>query len=88
MYNIDKNAYMEEIYPTAESQKALTVFQLYEGCSEWFDLSKKPIERASFTFGGAKPEQEEYYITNAGIGCRACEAVWRRPVLILWGYRQ
>lgn len=70
-----KNTYMEEIYPTVESQKALTVFQLYEGCGEWFDLSKKPIERASFFFGGAKPEQEGYYITNACIGCRACEAV-------------
>lgn len=30
--------------------KALTVFQIYEGSGEWFDLSKKPIERASFTF--------------------------------------
>ena len=42
---------MFEIYPTEESRKALTVFQIYEGSGEWFDLSKKPIERASFTFG-------------------------------------
>lgn len=70
-----KNPYMKEIYPTAESQKALTVFQLYEGSGEWFDLSKKPIERVSFTFGGAKSKKEGYYITNACIGCRACEAV-------------
>lgn len=48
----DKNRYMYEIYPTAESRKVLTVFQIYEGSGEWFDLSKKPIERASFTFGG------------------------------------
>lgn len=70
-----KNPYMKEIYPTAESQKALTVFQLYEGTGEWFDLSKTPIERVSFTFGGAKIEREGYYITNACIGCHACEAV-------------
>lgn len=70
-----KNPYMKEIYPTAESQKALTVFQLYEGSGEWFDLSKKPIERASFTFDGAKQKKEGYYITNACIGCRACETV-------------
>lgn len=70
-----KNPYMKEIYPKAESQKALTVFQLYEGSGEWFDLSKKPIERVSFTFGGAKSKKEGYYITNACIGCRACEAV-------------
>ena len=41
-----KNPYMNEIYPTVESMSALTVFQLYEGSGEWFDLSKKPIERA------------------------------------------
>ena len=49
----EKNSYMREIYPTAESVSALTVFQIYEGSGEWFDLSKKPIERVTFTFGGA-----------------------------------
>lgn len=71
----EKNPYMNEIYPTAESQKALTAFQLYEGSGEWFDLSKKPIERTSFTFGGTKIKEDGYFITNACIGCRACEAV-------------
>ena len=37
-----KNLYMHEIYPTEESMKALTVFQIFEGTGEWFDLSKKP----------------------------------------------
>ena len=50
----EKNPYMHEIYPTEESMHALTVFQIYEGTGEWFDLSKKPIERASFTFGGSQ----------------------------------
>lgn len=72
---IEKNPYMNQIYPTAESREALTVFVLYDGHGEWFDLSKKPIERASFSFGGAKETHEGYYITNACIGCRACEAV-------------
>lgn len=71
----EKNPYMNEIYPTAESQNALTVFQLYEGSGEWFDLSKKPIERMSFTFGGGKSKGDGYLITNACIGCRSCEAV-------------
>lgn len=71
----EKNPYMYEIYPTAESQKALTVFQLYEGNGEWFDLSRKPIERASFTFGGVEEKREGYLITSACSGCRACEAV-------------
>lgn len=36
-----KNPYMNELYPSVESMSALTVFQLYEGSGEWFDLSKK-----------------------------------------------
>ena len=70
-----KNPYMHEIYPTDESMRALTVFQVYEGSGEWFDLSKKPIERASFTFGGAEKKKEGYYITGACIGCGSCTEV-------------
>lgn len=70
-----KNPYMKEIYPTEYSMKALTVFQIYEGTGEWFDLSKKPIERASFTFGGAAQKPEGYFITDACIGCGSCAAV-------------
>lgn len=70
----EKNPYMNEIYPTAESRKALTVFKLYEGSGEWFDLSKKPIERFSITFGGETETREGYLITSACAGCRACEA--------------
>lgn len=77
-----KNPYMNEIYPTAESRKALTVFQLYEGSGEWFDLSKKPIERSSFTFGGAEKEGEGYFITDACIGCRACETVCPQSCIV------
>ncbi|MBQ3518056.1 MAG: 4Fe-4S binding protein [Clostridia bacterium] len=69
------NPYMTEIYPTEESRKALTVFCVYEGSGEWFDLSKKPIERASFTFGNAVKSQEGYYITDKCISCGKCLAV-------------
>ena len=55
--------------------QALTAFQIYEGSGEWFDLSKKPIERASFTFGGAEAKQEGYFITDACIGCQSCVEV-------------
>lgn len=44
----EKNPYMYKIYPTEQSRTALTVFKLYQGSGEWFDLSKKPIERTSF----------------------------------------
>lgn len=71
----DKNSYMKEIYPTEESRKALTVFRIYEGNGEWFDLSKKPIERASFTFGKGQNTNRGYEIGESCVGCKACEPV-------------
>ena len=71
----EKNPYMHQIYPTEEYIKVLTVFQIYEGSVEWFNLSKKPIERASFTFGGADKKAEGYFITDSCIGCGSCVAV-------------
>ena len=68
----EKNPYMSQIYPTEESKKALTVFQIYEGTGEWFDLSKKPIARATFSFGGVKDKAEGYFISDACIGCGSC----------------
>ena len=70
-----KNPYMAEIYPTEQSRAALTVFQIYEGAGEWFDLSKKPIERASFTFGGAEDPRSGYRVTSKCIGCMTCVSV-------------
>ena len=40
-----------------------------------FDLSRKPIERASFTFGGVEKKTEGYFITDSCIGCGSCVAV-------------
>ena len=68
----EKNPYMFEIYPTEESRKVLTVFQIYEGSGEWFDLSKKPIERDSFTFGGAEIRASGYFVTDDCIRCGSC----------------
>lgn len=80
-----KNPYMHEIYPTEESMHALTVFHIYEGTGEWFDLSKKPIERASFTFGNAEKKPEGYFITDACIGCDSCAAVCPQSCIITDG---
>ncbi|MDY5498570.1 MAG: 4Fe-4S binding protein [Sphaerochaetaceae bacterium] len=71
----EKNPYMHELYPTEAAMKALTVFQVYEGSGEWFDLSKKPIERDSFAFGGAEKQQEGFFISDACTGCGSCVAV-------------
>lgn len=78
----NKNPYMNEIYPTEEAMQALTVFQIYEGSGEWFDLSKKPIERDSFTFGGAKKTENGYFITDNCIGCGRCAAVCPQKCII------
>lgn len=72
---LEKNPYMKEIYPTEESRRALSVFKLYEGSGEWFDLSKKPVERASFAFGSGETNAAGYYITDACIGCGSCLSV-------------
>lgn len=71
----EKNPYMNEIYPTEQSRQALTVFQLYKGSGEWFNLSKKPIERASFTIGNEQEKMQGYEITHKCIGCKACQSV-------------
>ena len=72
---LDKNPYMYKIYPTEQSRSALTVFHLYEGGGEWFDLSKKPIERFSFSFGGNIMQPNGYVITDNCIGCGKCLSV-------------
>ena len=57
-------------------------FQIYEGTGEWFDLSKKSIERDSFTFGDAEKKEEGYFITDACIGCGSSAAVCPQSCII------
>ncbi len=70
-----KNPYMFEIYSSQASRQALTVFQIYKGEGEWFDLSKKPIERIQFAFGNAEKKQVGYYINENCTGCQTCGTV-------------
>ena len=85
-----KNPYMTKIYPDEVSRSALTVFRLCEGTGEWFDLSKMPVERASFSFGGAAEPDNGYFATDRCIGCKLCYAkcpqqcidITRKPAFI------
>lgn len=70
-----KNLYMNEIYPDKKSQSALTVFQIYKGTGELFDLSKKPIERKHFIFGGALDVESGYLVHDNCTGCGKCLTV-------------
>lgn len=67
-----KNPYMNDIYPNEASRTALTVFQVYEGTGEIFDLSQLPPERTEFSFGGAKEIEDGYFVTDKCIGCKLC----------------
>ena len=85
-----KNPYMAKIYPDEASRSALTVFRICEGTGEWFDLSKTPVERAAFSFGGAAEPDNGYFVTGRCIGCKLCYAkcpqkcidITRKPVFI------
>lgn len=68
----EKNPYMQKIYPNAASREALTVFKIYEGTGEWFDLRRLPIERAEFAFGGVSERRGGYFVTDKCIGCKLC----------------
>ena len=86
----EKNSYMKNIYPTEESMRALTAFQIYKGSGEWFDLSKRPIERASFDFGTDGDDETElrkegYVINDKCIGCGSCVAVCPQSCIITDG---
>lgn len=69
----DKNSYMFHIYPTKESRKALTVFCLYSGQGELFDLSVKPIFREQFSFGEFELNKKgSLYIVDHCNNCKLC----------------
>ncbi|MGN1052123.1 MAG: 4Fe-4S binding protein [Candidatus Scatosoma sp.] len=82
---LDKNPYMYEIYPTEQSRSALTVFYLYEGNGEWFDLSEKPIERFPFSFGESRAETVGYFVTDDCIGCGKCFSVCPQSCIVFNG---
>ena len=81
---------MEKIYPDVCSRSVLTVFKIYEGIGEWFDLTKLPIERNSFSFGIAQPAENGYFVTEKCIGCKLCYSkcpqkcidITQKPVVI------
>lgn len=68
----EKKPYMEVIYPNMESRTALTVFQIYKGSGEFFDLSQKPVFREQFSFGGMENHALYFFITDKCNGCNLC----------------
>lgn len=68
----EENSYMADIYRQEESRTVLTVFQLYEGEGEYFDLSQIPPRREPFSFGNAQITKSGYQITKKCSGCGVC----------------
>ena len=67
-----ENRYMSSIYPTKQSRNTLVVFKVYKGTGEYFDLSKKPIERFSFSFGGFDETTHGYFVRKGCTLCKNC----------------
>ena len=68
------NPYMTKIYPNLESRDALEVFEIESCHGEYFDLSKLPIERASFSVN-EQLHEIRYRITDRCIGCGKCAII-------------
>ena len=66
-----ENPSMEGVYP-GEARYVLEAFELAAGTVELFDLGVQPIERASFSFGGASAPEAGFAVTDACIGCGCC----------------
>ena len=81
----EENPYMADIYPDKESRMALEVFRISEGTGEYFDLSTKPITRASFSVGSSElPKQQGGYRINEKCrGCRICYSKCPQKCIII-----
>lgn len=71
----EKNPYMSDLYKTDEQRSALEVFCLYKGQGEFFDLSTKPITRASFALGKEIVKKYGFFITSTCSECGKCASV-------------
>ncbi len=64
----EENPVMNSVYPK-DSRYILDVFAIEEGEIEYFDLSKSPIYRESFSLNNTKLTEKGFYISDACIGC-------------------
>lgn len=67
----EKNPILKKIYPD-NTRGVLVAFQLFKGTGEIFELSKSPIVRIPFAFGGEKLGKRGYVINSSCISCGDC----------------
>lgn len=82
----EKNPYMASINPDPVSREALEVFRMMEGEGEFFDLSTKPVTRASFSIGDNCHKDTAvhyaYQISDKCTGCGKCVSVCPQKCII------
>ena len=65
--------YLSNLYPDALSRDVLEVFQVDRAEGELCDLSRRPVMRESFAYGGGAKKVAGYrIIPELCIGCRNC----------------
>jgi len=67
----EKNPILNKIYPN-NKKEILEAFHLFKGSGEIFELSKSPIKRTQFTFGGEKQIPLGYVINSNCVACGKC----------------
>ena len=70
----EEQPYLENVYP-GETKSIDTIFMLRDYTIEYFCLSTHPITREYFAVGDAVIRKKGYYISDACIGCGACQSV-------------
>jgi len=70
-----ENPEFENLFPKNEEQGTMSVFQVYKGIGEVFDLSGKinKMNRRRFAFGGETVNEAGLKITDKCIACGKCE---------------
>ncbi|MFI3115284.1 MAG: 4Fe-4S binding protein [Clostridia bacterium] len=66
-----QNPGMNEVYP-GETRYALDCFLVYQGHGEFFDLSKNPIYRERFAYGGDEVAKVGFKIMDNCVSCGVC----------------
>ncbi len=67
----EENPSMKGVYP-GESRYILDAFCIDEAEIEYFDLSREPIYRESFSIGGKNITKKGFVISEDCIGCDTC----------------
>lgn len=71
----EENPYLKMIFPTEQSRDVLEAFLIYEAEGEYYDLSRDPVYRQRFAYGGAEIHEEGFQIDSGKCSdCMSCVA--------------